>query len=166
MNFQEAIITCFKKYFTFSGRARRSEYWWFILFSIIIGILLHVVEEFSIPDVDGDMYFSISYVIIFSLVIDILLIPPFFAVAFRRLHDIGKSGWWILLIGIIPIFIFLIFFTFMTMYAYTKDIMDDSLIMVKIGFIFPVIGWVILIYWLTRPSAEGENKFGVNPIDA
>ena len=78
MTFGQSIKTCFSKYVTFSGRASRSEYWWFALLSFIVGFI-PVVNFLSI-----------------------LLILPGLAVAVRRLHDVGKSGW-NLLWAIIPI---------------------------------------------------------------
>ena len=84
MNFFDAIKTCFSKYVTFSGRASRSEFWYFYLFSIILNIILFIVSD------------------IFMWVSALLLILPLLAVTARRLHDINKSGWW-QLIGFVPI---------------------------------------------------------------
>ena len=73
MNFVESIKTCLGKYVDFSGRASRAEYWWFFLFSFIIG-LIPVVNFLSI-----------------------LLIVPTLSVSWRRMHDIGKSGWFLII---------------------------------------------------------------------
>lgn len=79
-----------KKYAVFSGRARRKEYWTFLLFNIIIGLVLGGIAWLAGgPDVLGSIY---------SLVV---LIPGI-AVSVRRLHDTDRSGWW-LLIGLIPL---------------------------------------------------------------
>ncbi|MCY4541709.1 MAG: DUF805 domain-containing protein [Rhodobacteraceae bacterium] len=87
MGFSEAVKTCFLKYFTFNGRAQRSEFWWFVLFGKAIIILLTLVFDDvaidSVPVAGG----------VFSLVI----VMPFLAVCVRRLHDINLSGWWALL---------------------------------------------------------------------
>ena len=91
MNFQTSIKTCFNKYATFSGRASRSEFWFFILFSILGGIITFIVDvEILGYSIDSE-YSPINS--IFSIV---LLIPTI-AVSCRRLHDINKSGWWQLL---------------------------------------------------------------------
>ena len=86
MGFTEAIKTCFSKYATFSGRARRSEYWYFCLFDwLITGILT------------GMGYALNSKVLLgVSSIASLALIIPMLAVAVRRLHDIGKSGWFYL----------------------------------------------------------------------
>ena len=80
-----------KKYAVFSGRANRKEYWYFFLFNIIISIVLSVIVN-----VIGHGANIIS--ILYSLAV----LVPSLAVAVRRLHDIGKSGWWIL-ITLIPL---------------------------------------------------------------
>ena len=79
MNPIQAIGACFKNYANFSGRARRSEYWWFCLLNIIL---------FIIPIVN----------IIWALIVFL----PTIAACVRRLHDTGRSGWWFLL-NFVPI---------------------------------------------------------------
>lgn len=89
--FMNYYLAVFKKYAVFSGRARRAEYWYFTLFSFIVSILLSIVGM-----IIGDSSNIIGIVYLLVLII------PSLAVAVRRLHDIGKSGWWCL-IGLIPI---------------------------------------------------------------
>jgi uncharacterized membrane protein YhaH (DUF805 family) len=84
MNFQDAVKKCFTNYVGFSGRASRSEYWWWVLFVIVTSIVLSQVSQ----ELGG----------IFSLAV----LLPGIAVGARRLHDIGKSGWWQLL-SLIPL---------------------------------------------------------------
>ena len=94
MNFIESIQTCYKKFFDFSGRASKSEYWWFQLYGIIIYVLLFVFQ--------GDLALLFSILTIANTI-------PLWAAAVRRLHDTDKSGWWVL-IAVIPIIgIFIIF---------------------------------------------------------
>ncbi len=103
MDLQESIKVCFKKYATFEGRAVRSEFWYFYLFLLLlgigtliidIGVLGHSIEEEYTP---------------MNTLASVVTLIPSFAVSARRLHDIGKSGWWILLyltiIGIILLII-------------------------------------------------------------
>jgi uncharacterized membrane protein YhaH (DUF805 family) len=86
MTFIESISTCFTKYTDFKGRAVRSEYWWFVLFSCLVSIALHLINQSGL--LAG----------IFSLAI----LLPSLAVAVRRLHDTNRSGWFLLL-NLIPI---------------------------------------------------------------
>ena len=81
-----------KNYATFSGRARRTEYWMFTLFSMIIAFILGVIDTVLFA---GEMYPLQSIYFLAVLV-------PSLAVSVRRLHDTNRSGWW-LLIGVIPL---------------------------------------------------------------
>ena len=85
-----------KNYVGFSGRARRKEYWMFTLFSVIFAVAAMILDN-----VLGLASKDIGYGPIYA-VYALALILPSIAVAARRLHDIGKSGWW-QLIGIIPL---------------------------------------------------------------
>ena len=76
MTFQDSIRVCFKKYADFEGTATRSEFWWFILFVILVSAALQLFSQ----DLSG--------------VWGIAILLPQLAVGARRLHDIGKSGWW------------------------------------------------------------------------
>lgn len=82
-------LKCWKQYADFTGRARRTEYWMFALVNFGIALLLELILGFTF------LYF-LTYV--YSLAIFI----PSLAVCVRRLHDIGRSGWWYL-IGLIPV---------------------------------------------------------------
>ena len=105
MNIQTSIKTCFNKYATFSGRASRSEYWFFVLFGILGAIITLIIDVMILGYSIESEYTPINS--IFSLV----LIIPSTAAACRRLHDVNKSGWWqliaITIIGIIPLMIWL-----------------------------------------------------------
>ena len=100
MNFTQSVNKCLNHYFDFSGRAPRSEFWWFILFQWVGGIVASIFDSaflghaFTSEDIG-------SLTIIWHLATCI----PTFAVGARRLHDINRSGWWQLLfitiIGII-----------------------------------------------------------------
>lgn len=95
----EFYIDALKKYADFSGRARRKEYWMFILCNLIISIALGIVDQ-----VLGTALLSFIYAL--------AMIVPSISVAARRLHDTGRSGWWQLialvpLIGIIVLIVFL-----------------------------------------------------------
>ncbi|MFF9377971.1 DUF805 domain-containing protein [Streptomyces griseoluteus] len=92
-------VDVLKKYAVFSGRARRQEYWMFFLFNLIITIVLAIV--------DGALDTQVL-----QLVYSLAVLIPGLAVAVRRLHDTGRSGWWIL-ISLIPLVGFIILLVFL-----------------------------------------------------
>jgi uncharacterized membrane protein YhaH (DUF805 family) len=97
-----------KKYAVFSGRARRKEYWMFVLFNVIISIVLSVIDQL-IGTCNGTTGYGLL-----SGIYSLAVLLPSLGVAVRRLHDTDRSGWWIL-IALVPIvgFIILIVFTAM-----------------------------------------------------
>jgi uncharacterized membrane protein YhaH (DUF805 family) len=98
MSFQDAIRTCLQqKYAGFAGRARRSEYWFFFLFTVIVGAIGGVLD--AILGFRGGLYGGTGPV---QGILQLALLVPSLAVGARRLHDTGRSGWWQLL-GLIPI---------------------------------------------------------------
>jgi uncharacterized membrane protein YhaH (DUF805 family) len=111
MDIKTAVITCLTKYVDFDGRASRSEFWWFFLFQVIVILVLSIVLS------------------VLGTLVSLALLLPSLGAAVRRLHDIGKSGWWIF-IGLIPL-----------------------------------IGWLIAIYWATKPSQSESNNWGAPPAD-
>lgn len=109
-------ISVLKQYAVFSGRARRTEYWMFVLCNVIVMQLLGMVDKL----IGGDKEFISG---IYSLAV----LLPSLAVAVRRLHDTDRSGWWLLL-GLIPI-----------------------------------IGTLVLIYFMVCNGQKGPNRFGDDP---
>jgi uncharacterized membrane protein YhaH (DUF805 family) len=93
MTFAESVRTCFNKYVDFNGVASRSEFWWFMLFALIVGVVLGAVN-----------------VTVANLAALAMLLPQL-AVGARRLHDTGRSGWWqlLVLIPIIGIIVLIVF---------------------------------------------------------
>ena len=92
MNFVEAISSCFRNYASFSSRAVRSEYWYWILFAAIVLFVFGAIDEALYP---GPLAMGpFSYV---SMAVGLALILPSLAVLVRRLHDIDRTGWWVLI---------------------------------------------------------------------
>ncbi|PIE23819.1 MAG: hypothetical protein CSA60_04105 [Neptuniibacter caesariensis] len=100
-------LTVLKKYAVFSGRARRKEYWFFVLFNIIASLVLAFIDGLTgsfIPEAGVGLLGGIYM---------LAVIVPSIAVAVRRLHDTGRSGWWFLivllpLIGAIVLLVFML----------------------------------------------------------
>lgn len=88
MGFSTAVSACLSEYASFEGRARRSEYWWFSLFMLLVFIVAAGIG-------------AVIEVPIIFIIAALALLLPSLAGAVRRLHDTDKSGWW-LLIGVLP----------------------------------------------------------------
>jgi uncharacterized membrane protein YhaH (DUF805 family) len=93
MSFTQAIANGFQNYVNFSGRAARSEFWYWFLFAVLVSIVAGIIDA---------VLFSSSGLSPVSGLIGLALILPGLAVSVRRLHDLDRSGWWILL-GLIPL---------------------------------------------------------------
>ena len=91
MDFATSIKTCFSKYGVFSGRASRSEFWWFALFGFIGGIVTTVIDVMILG-------YSVESYGPTNIIFTIITFLPYLAVGARRLHDINKSGWWQLIV--------------------------------------------------------------------
>jgi uncharacterized membrane protein YhaH (DUF805 family) len=84
MTFTESIRTCFSKYADFNGRATKSEFWWWVLFFILVSVVASMFGRFA------------------HALVSLALCLPYIAVTARRLHDTDRSGW-LQLLGLIPL---------------------------------------------------------------
>lgn len=98
MNFVEAISSGLSNYVNFSGRAQRSAYWWWVLFVIVVDIVASLIDA------------TIGAQII-ATIASLALLLPSIAVGVRRLHDLDRTGWW-LLIGLVPLVGFIVLIIF------------------------------------------------------
>ena len=100
MNFAQAISSGFRHYVTITGRASRSEYWYWVLFSVIGGIITAILDH---------AVFSESDLSPLNAIFNLICFLPSLTVGIRRLHDIGRTGWWVLIaltvIGIIVLIV-------------------------------------------------------------
>jgi|RhiMethySRZTD1v2_1073278.scaffolds.fasta_scaffold2809733_1 uncharacterized membrane protein YhaH (DUF805 family) len=93
MSFTEAIRSVLTQYVGFSGRARRSEFWYWALFQLVIGVIALMLDRAVFNAVYGSW---------FSIIVSLGLLLPSLAVAVRRLHDTSHRGWWIFIV-ILPL---------------------------------------------------------------
>jgi len=99
MNFVQAITSGFQHYVGFAGRASRSEYWYWVLFTIIGGIVTFILDRAVFPENDLSPL---------NAVFNLVCFLPSLAIGVRRLHDIGRTGWWLLIVLTIIGFIVLL----------------------------------------------------------
>lgn len=144
MDFKQAFITCaIEKRFNWQDRACRSEFWWFYLATVAIGIIASLFN--AIP--------LIGQVI--ALVINIAIWWLSTVAAIRRLHDIDKSGFWILL----PAGASIVGITMLAI-----GLFGGSDLLFALGFIVALGGSGYMIFLLVQPGTPGTNKYGPNPL--
>ncbi len=168
MDFKEAVKACFSKAFTFTGRARRSEYWYWCLFVFIVSMPFAILLEF-VPEDVWALMLPLSMVYSgWSIFCSIAS----FAVAIRRLHDIGRSGWWyggMVIYGSIWALIMVIG-VFVALLSAVGDSAEPQfsslipwLVVVLITYIPFLLYGIVLLVWFCTDSTPGPNKYGENP---
>ncbi len=102
MDFVTALKTCLRKYATFSGRASRSEFWYFMLFTWLVSLVAMVLDQSFFGGGTAE-----NPVMPLTSILQFATALPVLAVSARRLHDVGRSGWWFVIsftvIGLIPL---------------------------------------------------------------
>lgn len=157
MNFLTAVTTCFKKYFQFRGRARRSEYWWFYLFTIILSIIAGIIDValFGLENADSGPV---------GIITSLAVLIPSLAVTFRRLHDTNRSGWWIggpVIAALIAAFLFGVLYGGGILEA-TE--MSGVTLALMIILSIAVLAWAIaILVFMCLDSHHGDNKYGPSP---
>jgi uncharacterized membrane protein YhaH (DUF805 family) len=102
MNFTQAITAGFQNYVNFSGRSQRSAYWFWTLFSFLVSVVASAIDYLLFPHMDFSPLNSLAGLALFL---------PGLAVSVRRLHDLDRTGWWLLLlITIIGAILLLVWF--------------------------------------------------------
>ena len=147
MDFMTAVKTCLtQKYATFSGRASRSEYWWFFLAAVIGAFVAALLGPLS-------------------MIYGLAMICPMLAAGYRRLQDTGRPGWWIVIPATLNLIASLL----------APDMPDEAAMAsgdlpgmgaIALSGILSLIGLVValvFIWFLTRPSDPGPNQYGPPP---
>ena len=147
MSFFDAVASAFKRYFEFSGRSSRSEFWWFFLFCILLYMLTFslTINELGPPDEsvlsNPEVFLAKTLTSWFGIAFIVTLIPSI-SISVRRFHDINMSGWWYVALQIVP------------------SILSQYI------FIFSFISVIALFAYLYFMCAEGggDNQYGTNPL--
>lgn len=153
----QAIKTCLRKYATFSGRASRSEFWWFILADALLFVVASYVDQWVFG---VDIFNDFDSVLPFSTSAEVATLLPWLAVVSRRFHDAGLSSKWC---------ISLLIFAFVVVYGEMiaillgmADVYLETTAYSIVYFICAVIYLIPLVVGL-RPSTPGFNAYGQDP---
>ncbi len=162
MSFPEAVAQCLRNYVGFSGRATRAEYWWWVLAitvcQVTFGLLMNLLPEI---------------LLLVSGLFGLAVLLPSLAVTTRRLHDIGKSGRWMLPwifmaaasgtiagLGLLLLGLSAAFSAFGSDTGTGEDIGTGLMI---VGFVPWAVTCIWVIVWLARQGDAGPNRFGEDP---
>lgn len=155
MNWYLAVL---KKYAVFSGRARRKEYWYFILFNLIVSILLHLVDV-AIGKLTGFYLDAKSHSGLLQTLYGLAVLIPSLAVLVRRLHDTERSGWWVVWPIILSITAAILLIAGSTLHMEQTFLMLLGLLLLLV-----VCGIYIAIFIFTLlPSDPLPNEYGPDP---
>ena len=148
MTFADAVRSVLTQYVTFTGRARRAEYWWFYLFSLLVGFAASVVDSAIGIDAVGT-------------ITSLALLLPTLAVTVRRLHDTGRSAWWLLaMVGPVLTGAVLLVAGFVTALGGGEGFSA----MVGVGALLVLAGVVLSIVLMCLPGTPGLNQYGPSPL--
>ena len=167
MTLTESIKTCFQKYIDFSGRASRSEFWWFVLFTFVASVALSV------------MGLAEPLLIFLQWIFSLLVLLPSLAVMARRLHDTNRTAWWLLLhlVSGLGVALGLIFVIVALGFAYGGHLnmwggggedYDGLITGLVIGAIISLVVGVgcaiTLLVFFVLPGTVGPNRYGPDPL--
>ena len=166
MTFTDAVRTCFRKYFTFSGRASRPEYWWFVLFLILGSIVASILDGLFFGTgqitqevtVEGDTVDVLNEGGPVAALFGLATLIPSISAGWRRMHDTGRSGLYLFYPLIVMIGIGLAL-------GFLMSIGEIGGVILGLAAIVFLISPLLVLWWLTRPSEPGDNKYGPNPRD-
>lgn len=147
----------FRNYANFKGRARRKEYWWFFIATVICVLLAYSIDLFILYKFERHTFSAIGFLAI------LITITPLFAVGARRLHDVGRSGWWQLL-WIMPSVIAGIALVAGNMYALKAGIMPEDVVSVEaaaVSLTAIITAWFVIASLLMLNTSLKMNKHGL-----
>ena len=176
MTIQESVKVCLRKYADFGGRATRAEFWWWALATVIAGLVLGAVDS-SINVLAGGYAYSP-----FSTIFYLAILLPNLAVTARRLHDIGKTGWWQLVWLLLGVGAWLIFLV-VVIFSLANYLMGEGwnvgeeefrATLTFAGFAPAIFGLTFAllvtlavviwgIVWMTRQGEAGPSRYGPDP---
>ena len=155
VTFGEAIKLGFQNYFKFSGRAQRAEFWWFYLFTTVASLALEFVDGIVGSAIGLPVFAEFTPL---SSLFSLLTLIPTLALGWRRMHDIGKSGWWSLL----PLMPFVIVGVALGI-AFSSPENPAWGVLMLAGVLLTLAAVVYTIVLLATDSDRNENRFGPSP---
>ena len=172
MTFVQSIRACFRKYATFSGRAPRSEYWWFALFVFLVSALLSIVDAALFGSGTAEVDASPAQPI--TGLFQLATLIPLLAAGWRRMHDTGHPGWYVLLPMLAAVGGLFFLLVGIGGFGLAERAGADRGVLAQLAAIFGGTGMLVLViaqivltflllWWLARPSKPAANRYGPPP---
>ena len=149
------FLKCIRNYVNFSGRARRTEFWYFILFSCLLLIVAMALDV---------VCFNTPYGV-FYLLVALFLFLPQLAVSARRLHDTGRTSKWLLWnhLALLVWAVAALVLSGLSAFAGGRDASAWFLIVLCGGCVLFFIWEIVFLVWFCLPGTPGENRYGPDP---
>lgn len=166
MSFGKAVASCFRNYCNFNGRARRSEFWYWVLFRGTIVLTITIINAIlqSLNVYQDNKTIAFIMLLVF-LVCELGLLLPYFAVYVRRLHDLDNPGWLVFVLFVIPELIKAVTDGINVLASEFSigitSIDDKTMMLINLYFIITSVIWIVL---LSKPGTEGPNQYGPDSI--
>ena len=145
-----AVVEVFRRnitehYVDFQGRARRQEFWYYILAYVVVYVVLGIVQ-------------SVMGTHALTGLLSLALFLPTLGISVRRLHDTDRTGWWVLLAAIPSALLMLLAGMALVTGAYTMMFLTATVLP-----ILALAAAALLIYWYAQPGTAGQNQYGPDP---
>ena len=169
MGFSEAVRVCLGKYVTFSGRAKRPEYWYFVLFMFLGGLIFSVFDYVlfggttELATTSSEVRSSGGPL---NSIFNLAVLLPSLAVGWRRMHDTGRSG----LFLFFPLIVMICIGVYLAIWGGLAQLMTGNFgaffvdglggIVASVALILFILSPLIVLFWLIQPSQPGDNEYG------
>jgi len=150
IGFIEASRLAFQNYFNFQGRAQRAEYWWFQLLIVIVSIVASIFDVLTMGVAEDGLGF-------FGLIWSLVTIIPSLSIGWRRMHDVGKSGWWNFLSAAPLAWMIAATIAISTAPDANKAVIGTA---IAIGLVSLIVSVIYVLILLIRDSDPYDNRFG------
>lgn len=167
MGFSDAVRVCFGKYVTFSGRAKRPEYWYFILFMFLGGIIFSVFDYILFGGTTETTATSVEVKSNGPLtsIFNLAVLLPSLAVGWRRMHDTGRSGLYLFF----PLIVMICVGAYLAIWGGLAQLINGNIgaflgglggIVGMVALALLILSPLIVFIWLLQPSQPGDNDYG------
>jgi len=149
VSFIEAIESGWAKCFQYSGRASRAEFWWFFLFATLVRFGFGFVRMLgqSMPTV------------LLSFMVSLILLVPTIAVQVRRLHDVGHSGWLVVVLWVLIGALIMTSVRWDRLVALRQATTPDEVALLFVAFA-TAVAWLRILFLMIKRGDAGENRYG------